>query len=251
MSERTYYCFCDANCKHETMTREQILTAITQAASGSPVIDPDAGVITKVKEMNAGGYVTFWVGTQAQYNALQGNIAQNCFYIITDDTTKEDFEAALDEQRTRIDSLESMGDDIATLEEKVDQRTVTVNVTRTGGENLTTFAIDNSKFRYSVAAGVVFLQLGIRFKGTMEKGETLTLTVKGAQLRENGAMPNELQVGKIYVSASVSDTVGSLSAQYSGTNTLTIRADTAIDTNGSTASTIISGWYFAASVGIL
>ena len=89
MSEgKKYYCFCGSNCKYETMTKEQILSAITQAASGEPVIDPDAGVLTKVKETNNGGYITFWVGTQAQYNALQGNIVQNCLYIITDEAAQ-------------------------------------------------------------------------------------------------------------------------------------------------------------------
>jgi hypothetical protein len=47
------------------------------------VIDEDAAFITKVKESNAGGMLSFWVGTQAQYNAL-ASIDKNCLYIITD-----------------------------------------------------------------------------------------------------------------------------------------------------------------------
>lgn len=89
--ERKYYCLCEANCKFETMTKEQILAAIAQAAETGLVVDPDAGFISKVKEANEGKYVTFWVGTQAQYNALS-SVEANCLYIITDDTTKEDFE---------------------------------------------------------------------------------------------------------------------------------------------------------------
>ena len=85
MSKRKYYCFCDSNCKFETMTREQILAAIQQAAESGLVFDPDAAFITKIKETNAGNLLTFWVGTQAQYNALQ-TIDKNCHYIITDKT---------------------------------------------------------------------------------------------------------------------------------------------------------------------
>lgn len=90
MSEgKKFYCFCSSNCKYETMTKEQILSAIAQA-TGATDIDPDAGFISKVKEAN-GRHVTFWVGTQAQYNALQVK-EENCLYIITDDTTKADIE---------------------------------------------------------------------------------------------------------------------------------------------------------------
>lgn len=96
MSERKYYCFCDSNCKFETMTKEQILAAIAQAAEGGLVFDVDAGFISKVKESNAGGYITFWVGTQAQYNALAKKDA-NCFYLITDSTAHADIERAISE----------------------------------------------------------------------------------------------------------------------------------------------------------
>lgn len=89
--ERKYYCMCDSNCKFETMTKEQILTAIAQAVADGKVSNVDAGFITKVKETNAGNYVTFWVGTQAQYNALP-SIQNNCLYIISDETTKHDIE---------------------------------------------------------------------------------------------------------------------------------------------------------------
>lgn len=90
--EKKYYCYCSSNCRYETMTKEQILAAIAQA-TGATNVDPDAGFISKVKETNSGQYVTFWVGTQAQYNEIATK-ATNCLYIITDDTTKADFEKA-------------------------------------------------------------------------------------------------------------------------------------------------------------
>lgn len=88
MSGRKYYCFCEDNCKFETMTKEQILAAIAEAAETGLVYDADAAVISKVLESNAGAALTFWKGTQAQYNAIAKKDA-NCYYIITDDNALE------------------------------------------------------------------------------------------------------------------------------------------------------------------
>ena len=99
MSERKYYCMCESNCRYETMTKEQILSAITQACSGVAVIDPDASPISKVKEANAGKSVTFWAGTQAQYNAL-ANKDPYCVYLITDSTKDADIAASILEALT-------------------------------------------------------------------------------------------------------------------------------------------------------
>lgn len=100
MSEKKYYCYCDSNCKYETMTKEQILAAIAQAAAGNLVFDTEAAIISKVKEVNAGGFVTFWVGKQAEYNALP-SVDPNCVYIITDNTWQGDVETLF---RNHIDS---------------------------------------------------------------------------------------------------------------------------------------------------
>lgn len=94
MSERRYFCFCEANCKFETMTKEQILAAIAQAVESGEVHDVDAGFVTKVKEANAGGYVTFWVGTTAQYNALPEK-DPSCMYIFTDGESTAELQAAV------------------------------------------------------------------------------------------------------------------------------------------------------------
>ena len=80
---KKYYCLCDSNCKYETMTAEQIMAAIQQAAQLGLVYDPDAAVVTKVREKNGGQSLSFWLGTQAQYNAISKK-DQYCYYIITD-----------------------------------------------------------------------------------------------------------------------------------------------------------------------
>lgn len=119
MSERKYYCFCGSNCKYETMTKEQILAAITQAVESGEVRDVDTGFVTKIKEQNAGGYVSFWVGTTAQYNALQTK-ETNCIYILTDDTSGDDLKnwivdtfATQENVATLATDLEELSDDVA------------------------------------------------------------------------------------------------------------------------------------------
>lgn len=105
MSEgKKYYCFCSSNCKYETMTKEQILTAIAQAAETGLVTDPNGGFITKVKEGNAGGYVTFWVGTQAQFNALSKHDS-NCMYVITDSTKDADIAREINRKQYNLSWL--------------------------------------------------------------------------------------------------------------------------------------------------
>lgn len=104
MAERKYYVLCGSNCKFESMTKEQILTAIQQAVSTGEIKDVDAGFITTIKEQNRGNAITLWKGTQAEYNALTEK-PEDCFYIITDDTFKEDVNAALKAQKEQIENL--------------------------------------------------------------------------------------------------------------------------------------------------
>lgn len=103
---RKYYCLCEANCKFETMTKEQILAAIAEAAHNGLVFDTEAAFITKVKERNAGSFVTFWVGTTAQYNALAEKDA-NCVYIKTDDATRANIEAAFQDITQHFDDVDT------------------------------------------------------------------------------------------------------------------------------------------------
>lgn len=107
MSERKYYCFCDSNCKFETMTKEQILAAIAQAIETGTVGECDTGFITKVKETNGGSCITFWVGTQAEYNALDAH-EKNCVYIISDDSFVADLAALVKQLQESVATAESV-----------------------------------------------------------------------------------------------------------------------------------------------
>lgn len=112
--ERNYYVLCENNCKFPAMTKEQILTAIEQAINNGEIKDVDAGFVTKIKEQNANVGLSFWVGSQTEYNALTEKV-NNCFYIITDDTASAD----IDEKISEIDqSIETLSADVYNLEEQ-------------------------------------------------------------------------------------------------------------------------------------
>ncbi len=96
MSTPKVYALCGTNCRYETLTKEQILTAIANAVENGDIGDIDAGFITTIKEQNGGEGLRFWVGTMAAYNAL-AEIDADMLYIITDDTTLGEIEEILQE----------------------------------------------------------------------------------------------------------------------------------------------------------
>ena len=71
------------------------------------------GYISGIKESNQGTVLSFWVGSKAEYDALEEK-AQNRFHIITDDTTAEEqaemllsLQNSLSESRGKITDLEN------------------------------------------------------------------------------------------------------------------------------------------------
>jgi hypothetical protein len=104
MADRKYYVLCDSNCKFESMTKEQILTAITQAVNEGTIGDIDTGFITTVKTIN-GTPLKFFVGSQYEYETLTDDEKKNLFAVITNDTTKEALFSAIEELRNEIDGI--------------------------------------------------------------------------------------------------------------------------------------------------
>lgn len=104
MFDRKYYVLCDYNCKFEGMTKEQILTAISQAVETGEIKDVDTGFVQTIKTINGVG-LKFFIGTQAEYEVLTEDEKQNLFAIITNDTTKESIESILAEHETEMNSL--------------------------------------------------------------------------------------------------------------------------------------------------
>lgn len=107
--ERHYYVLCDDNCKFESMTKEQIISAIAEA-TGHTVTDIDEAFITKLKETNRGNAVKIWVGTQAEYNALVSsfNIEEDTIYLTNDG----------DDISGLIEDVERLKPDVESLKEE-------------------------------------------------------------------------------------------------------------------------------------
>lgn len=108
---RTYNVISNDNCLFESMTKEQILAAITQAVETHEIGDVDTGFVTTIKERNREKALKFWIGTTAEYNAIETK-DNDCFYILTDDTELEDIESELDDFRQ---SVSAMGDSISDI----------------------------------------------------------------------------------------------------------------------------------------
>ena len=101
-----FFCFCDNNCKYETMTKEQIITAIYNAVKTGQIADIDEPFITAVKEVNKNNILNFWVGTTAEFNALDAGYRKSpeVFFIKTDDTTLADFATEMEEIKKYVDT---------------------------------------------------------------------------------------------------------------------------------------------------
>lgn len=94
MAETKVYALDEGKNQWETMTREQITAAILQAVNEGTIGDIDAGFITKIQDMNKKGELSFWVGSMAEFNALETKDPAT-LYIYTDDPTIDDIEAAI------------------------------------------------------------------------------------------------------------------------------------------------------------
>ena len=96
----TFYVLCDDDCRYESMTKEQILSAIQQGLEQGYVSDPENAVFSKIKEVRAGAPAQVWIGTEAEFNAISpaptvGKSvvrmgADGTMYVCTDDTTLAD-----------------------------------------------------------------------------------------------------------------------------------------------------------------
>ena len=110
--EQKYYVLRSDKCMFESMTREQILTAIEQAVEFGVVHDVNSGFITRIQEQNGNSPLKFWVGTQAEYNKISEPV-KGCFYIISDDTDYEDIMNAINDLREEVKSLKTQINNMA------------------------------------------------------------------------------------------------------------------------------------------
>lgn len=70
--ELNVYGFCERNCRYLVYTREQVLALLEQAIADGSLknIDFEAAAVTKIADSNGGTDVSFWTGTEAEFNAL-------------------------------------------------------------------------------------------------------------------------------------------------------------------------------------
>lgn len=66
------YGFCDNNCKHLVYTREEVLSLLQQAINDGTLqnIDAEYAAIKAIVDGNGGENVSFWTGSEAEFNAL-------------------------------------------------------------------------------------------------------------------------------------------------------------------------------------
>lgn len=95
MSEIKAYGFCENDCRREVYTKEQTV-ALLQAAIDNGSLASCTGnvIISEVQEINKNVGLKFWLGTQAEYNAIESPSA-DVHYIITDDTTLQSLNEAV------------------------------------------------------------------------------------------------------------------------------------------------------------
>ena len=106
MAESKYYVICNSGCRFESMTKEQILTAITQAVNEGTIGDINTGFVTTIKTVN-GRALKFFVGSQSEYEVLTDDEKKNLFAVITNDTNKESLFSAIEEIRAQLDAQET------------------------------------------------------------------------------------------------------------------------------------------------
>lgn len=227
---KKYYCFCSSNCKYETMTKEQILAAIMQAAESGEIHDVDAGFITKVKENNAGGYVTFWTGTQAQFNALP-RIETNCLYIFTDSTATDDIMAAIAAANEKAEAAlaAAASPSAVDISNKID---LTVGTKPAG---VTSLQILTAKSSYIPKAGIVVFNYTLMLEGTLAKGDVISITHGGGYVPAVGMSPA--------VCSGYACDADYIKVVY-GACRLDVTAKEAVSSGEYAKSVIISGWYF-------
>lgn len=100
------YVLCDANCRWEGMTKEQILTAITQAVNEGTISNIDTGFVQTIKTVNGKG-LKFFVGEQSEYDALTQEDKEDLFAIISNDVAKDDLLNAIETVKLGFEDLMS------------------------------------------------------------------------------------------------------------------------------------------------
>lgn len=141
----------------EGMTKEQITAAILEAVNEGTVSNIDAGFITKLQEQNKKENLKVWVGTMAEFNAIQTKDPET-LYLFTDDPTVDDIEAAITSVENDLEGYKATNNSevaslsykltntslkLTTFQNEVKNRIITLrqNLTVGAGESYKTFTL--------------------------------------------------------------------------------------------------------------
>lgn len=215
------------------LTQEEIITIVTQIVESGSVGDIDTGFVSTFKETNHGQGLKFWIGTTAEYEAIT-TYDNNTFYILTDDTTREDIlaEAEATAKEYTDDKIAGLNyeEEIAQLNTDVTQLNTHLNAV----DQVATDAI-NRTYALDVSSALALT--------TGKVSGSLSMYKNGSVIQINGTVTAEMDlsiddtIGTVAESlkpikttrvllAAVVGEAGASTMPYSGTIELTIDKDT-------------------------
>lgn len=119
------YYVLDANKNlKEGLDKEGIYAMLEQAIEDGDLehVDADSAFVSKLKDLNGGQDFKVWIGTTAEYNAIQEK-TQNTLYLLTDDNLDQE----LTDIEQDVDTLQTSVDDLATEHTTLANRIEEVN----------------------------------------------------------------------------------------------------------------------------
>lgn len=102
MGDVEVFGFCNAKCKFPVYTKEQTMAILQQLMEGNSFasVDPSLSPVVKlIQEQHGGKRISLWMGTEAEYNALEPQPVASLvmlrtdengqLYLCTDDSTMQ------------------------------------------------------------------------------------------------------------------------------------------------------------------
>ena len=183
-----YYVIDERNCFFEGMTKEETVQAIADATGLVPAdINVDDAVISQIRETNKGSGLKFWIGTQAEYNALD-EIVPNTFYIFTDGNELEAIEEI---------AQDAAASEIAGVNARVtaiDERTAVedgVDCWKKDLSGVSAFFAQGSFIQFHMVCGVVFVYAGLIMPTDSSALEKLRRTTTMAKMLDADELPEK------------------------------------------------------------
>lgn len=118
-----YHVIREDGVKVEGLTKEQIYELINGTTGEIPE-GIDEAFITKLKEINKGENTSVWIGTNAEYNAIEEK-DENVLYVVTDDSIEQFIDDVNVEIATLNDNITShkveVGNELAIMNDEINK----------------------------------------------------------------------------------------------------------------------------------